>query len=191
MPNKLVEPAEQLVYMKLKEDHEDAEVVDLIIKAAEELLETETDRTFAAEETVTDEIHDGEGSYIVYTNRPIKSLTELVIVRPDDDTTIEYDYDINNDITWREGERRIVSHTTPFPNRKDNIKITYVAQADQPEIAKQAVRELVANIYRRRGSEDARSEHIGSFEHVLIRDISKETIIWQFAVNLLHIPRIG
>ncbi len=188
---KLVEVIDQLEYMKLEADHKDAGVVLALILAAENLLEQRTDRIFGPEETVTDETHDGQGLPFLHTLRNIKTVTTLVIVRPDDDTTIEYDYDVNNDLTWVEGKRRITSHTIAFPRRVDNIKVTYVAQEDTPELAKQAVRELVANMYRRRGSEDARSEHIGSFEHVLIRDIERESIIWQYAVQLLHNPTIG
>lgn len=191
MPNKLVEVTDVLEFLKLPTDHKDAGVVQSLILAAENMLELETGQTFGTIETVEDEIHDGQGTFIVYTDRPISSLTELVIVRPDDDTTIEYNYDVNNDLTWSVGDRRIVSHTAPFPTRKDNILITYVALDNQPEIAKQAIRELVAIVYRRRGSEDARSEHIGSFEHVLLKDVSKETLIYQFAVSMLHIPTLG
>jgi hypothetical protein len=121
--------------------------------------------------------------------RPLTTLSAITFVNPfDSDDTVELD--LVGMVSWSAGSRRVVLRSMRFTRGRDNVLVTYTSQANAPALAKQAVREAVATIFRRIGSEDARSEQIGTFQHVLLRKL-EESMTWQKAVDLLAVPSLG
>lgn len=157
--------------------------------AVEGLLESQTNQEFTPATRDLEETHDGTGTRTMYTRRPIAdvSLIQLTYGPTDSPTTL----DITAELKFRIGKRRLTAQFYIFPEGRDNVIITYDSQANQPALAIQAVKEVCATLYRRIGSEDARSEQLGTFTHVLLRDLAKESLIWSKAVDALTIFPIG
>lgn len=187
---KLVEDAEIYAFLKVEIEDDPQGVVLSIRDSIEDLLATMTSRIFGPEEVIANEAYDGYGSSILYIKRPLKVLTAITFRYDAPFTENDYNVVLAEQATWRVGSRRITLRSLRFPCGMDNILISYTAQADQPELAKQAVREATAVVYRRRGSEDARSEQIGTFQHVLMRNLD-ESMTWKKAVDILHVPSLG
>lgn len=186
---KLVDDVEMYGYLGIAADEDDPHGNALLIRdAVEDLLEQQTSQLFGPAQEIVDEMQDGEGTRIIFTNHKIDEVLAIAIRYSANDALEYYDVDILDGITFK--ERRIYSRTVEFPRGKDNIYISYNALANMPSIAKQAVREVVASMFRRVGSEDARSERHGSFTHVLLRSID-ELPMWQRAVQALQIPVLG
>lgn len=189
---KLVENADIYAYLDLEADVDDPNtIIPGIRDSVEALLEEQTSQIFGPEEALTQEAYDGTGEHIMYSRRPIKEL-DLIEFRylPDDIQETYSSDDIMDGVTFKVGKRRIYSRVFKFPRGYDNVLLSYTASANQPFIAKQAVSEAVAMIWRNRGSEDARSEQKGTFQHVLLRGM-KELKFWPQAIESLHIPVIG
>jgi hypothetical protein len=192
---KLVADDEIYDYMQITTDEDPAGNLLLIRNSIEDLLEEKTSKKFGLGASYTDESYDGSGTKILYLLRPIQTLTAIKF-RYGVDALTDYDIDVATACVFTVGKRRIAIKTytgmdiVVFPRGYDNILVTYTSAAYQPDIAKQAVREAVASIYRRIGSEDARSEQIGSFHHVLIRSL-EELPSWKSAIESLHLPAIG
>src|SRR4051812_43195603 len=74
---KLVQDAEMYHYLDIDSADDPNGVVLAIRDMAEELLESQTSQVFGPSATVTQEQLDGEDSQIIYTKRPILSLTKI------------------------------------------------------------------------------------------------------------------
>lgn len=188
---KLVEDLEIYNYLDVDESDDDASVLLAIRDSIEELLEQQTSQTFGPVASVIDEVLDGTGASIIFVRRPIAAIVEIKFrYLPETVDEQFYNVDVTDGITFRTGTRRIYSRTLCFPEGRDNVLISYTAAANQPFIAKGAVREATAAIWRGKGSEDARSEQKGTFQHVLIRKLD-ELKFWSKAVESLQVPLIG
>lgn len=191
----LVDDTEMYDYLTIPSSDDEGGNVPLIRNAVEELLVSETSALFGPEAVHTDEPYDGTGTRVLYLRRPIK-LVSSIKFRYGVEALTDYNVDVTNAVVFRVGDRRLAlkSYTgvniVVFPCGYDNILVTYTSSLYQPELAKQAVREVTAAIFRRIGSEDARSEQLGSFHHVLLRSID-ELPIWKKAIAVLHQPAIG
>lgn len=181
------------IYAYLDVDPSDDEGGNIlkIRDSVEEELEHDTNAVFGPEEVIVDEQLDGQGNQMIWTRRPIKVLTAIKFRYLRESVQDQYfNLDITQYVTFTVGKRRIRSYYHEFPCGYDNILISYTAAANQPKVAMQAVREVTALLYRTRGSEDARSEQQGSFQHVLKRKI-EESIFWERAVAALSNPVLG
>jgi hypothetical protein len=157
--------------------------------ACEALLAAQTGQIFGVSAVFTNEKYDGTGTDTLWLKRPLTTLSAITFVNPfDSDDTVELD--LVGMVSWSAGSRRVVLRSMRFTRGRDNVLVTYTSQANAPALAKQAVREAVATIFRRIGSEDARSEQIGTFQHVLLRKL-EESMTWQKAVDLLAVPSLG
>lgn len=170
-------------------DLEDQEP-DLILarwrSAAEELLEQQTGQTFGAAEAAVVEDIDGYGTQTIWTKRRIGELTSIEINDGySEPATFITPLDITQDVRI-EHQRRIRSRSYRFPCGIQNIRVTFDSDANQPELAKAAILELVSILWKRRGSEEARSEQLGTFTHVFLRDVTKESNMWRMAIEALH-----
>jgi hypothetical protein len=154
--------------------------------AVEALLAEQTGKVFGPAEAAIVEDIDGTDTQSIWTTRPIGELTSIEI----NDGYAESDaYVTPLDVTQDcrvDNQRRIRTRSWRFPCGVKNIRVTYDSDAYQPAIAKEAVLELIAIIWRRRGSEEARSEQLGTFTHVFMRDVMKESTMWRLAVDALH-----
>lgn len=186
---KLVEDDEIYAYLNIIPEDDDPHGVALHIRdSVEELLETTCSQHFGPSELVSEENQDGHGTNVIYTNREIEGLVDIKFRYGHTDENRYHTLDLVDNVTAK--GRRIYSRHLTFPRGRDNILISYTAKANQPKIAKQAVREAVAVIFRKIGSEDARSEQLGTFGHVMLRGLD-ETMSWRKSVELLQIPTIG
>lgn len=178
-------------YLDIDRATDDPNGVALSIRdAVENHLETLTSRTFGPSVEIVDEVTNGEGTRKVFTKHPIESITSINIRYGVYEEPEYYGIDILDGVSFRDGERRIYSRNVPFPRGVDNVYITYDTKADLPELAKQAVREAVAATFRKIGSEDNRSERVGTYTHVMLRGLD-ELLTWKSAVNLLTVPFVG
>lgn len=187
---KLVPLADLRTYVDIDADDTSQDAILTGIRdAVEDLLEYQTNQLFGPAEFDLEEIHDGTGTNTIYTRKPISEISSIILQYGETDalTTL----DITSTAKFRVGKRRIKTLYYIFPEGPDNIVITYDTLANQPALAIQAVKEVCASLYRRIGSEDARSENTGSFSHVLLRDIAKESLIWSQAVGSLTLFPIG
>lgn len=189
---KLIEDADVYAYLDLEAAIDDPNGVALKIRdAAEALLELQTAQTFGPSEGILQETYDGTGLHIMYSKRPIEVLTAIEFrYLPEVIQEDYYSLDIMQGVTFKIGGRRIHSRVLRFPVGYDNVLLTYTASANQPFTAVQAVSEAIGMVWRGRGSEDARSEQKGTFQHVLLRSMN-ELKFWPKAVESLLIPGIG
>jgi hypothetical protein len=159
--------------------------------AVEEAIVHDCNREFGPTGLLVDEPYDGTGTKMIFTRRGIQSLESIKFrYLPEIVQEQFFTLDISQYITWSPGKRRIHSMVYPFPHGYDNVLISYHYSGDQPTMAMQAVREGTAMLYRTRGSEDARSEQMGTFQHVLKRKL-EESLFWQRAVDALSNPVLG
>lgn len=166
-------------------------VVPGIRDAAEDMLENETNRHYGLGETLTQDPYDGPGGHLIFTRRPISVLTKVEFrYLPEIVQELYYTLDLLQYVTWTPGKRRIHSRIYPFPYGYDNILITYDTTTDQPPLAQAAIRDVVAAIWRSKGSEDARSEQKGTFQHTMIRSLD-DSKVWKKAIENLSIPALG
>jgi hypothetical protein len=186
---KLVPLVDLVSYLDAPTDNSQDALLTTLRDAVEQLLEAQTNQLFGPAEYGREEVHDGTGTNTIYTRKPICDITDITLTYGETDalTTLS----ITQTAKFRVGQRRIKTLYYIFPEGPDNIIITYDTLANQPALAVQAVKEVCAALYRRIGSEDARSENTGSFSHVLLRDLAKESLIWTQAVSMLALFPIG
>lgn len=184
--SKLVTADQMISYLNL-DDQEDFEIIQEILDAAEDMLERECNRVFGIAGTVVDEVHDGTGTKTIFADKPIASLTQVRIGRKKEETIIHTDADV---LTFKVGSRKLQLISRKWTAGTNNVWLDYTSQADLPELAKSAVKEAVAIIYRKRGKEDSRSEKAGDYSQELVKAID-ESLTWKQAVNLLHRPSLG
>lgn len=186
----LVELADLKTYLEIEDAAEDA-LLTTIRDGVEALLAERTGQKFGVAELALVETHDGTGTRVMYADKPIASLTSLQIKYGDAELPGNVlNLSIESDVKYRVGKRRIALNAYRFPEGYNNIVLTYDTVANKPALAVQAVKEACSAIYRRRGSEDARSEQIGNLTHVLLRSLD-ESVFWRQAVEALSRPVLG
>jgi hypothetical protein len=191
MPGFLVDDQDIYDYLDLSPSEDDPNSNVLKIRdAVEAQFAHDTNRTFGPAAVIVQEMYDGSGTHSMFTRRPIAILDNIEFAYLPENQQPFYQLDITNYITFRPNSRRIHSRLIKFPCGTDNVLISYHTAADQPVIAQQAVREGTALLWRTRGSEDARSEQMGNYQHVLKRKLD-ESIFWSHAVESLSYPVLG
>ena len=185
MPD-LVSLAELQTFLELTSGTDDTLLTDLL-DHVEGLFESETgrkDAPFIAAANARSEVRDGTGSAEVYLDYPISTVTSISLGFDSsnfDDTLAPADPDI---VVWGAGSRKIERVDGGIFGRLNKpryLTIVYDFQADLPEEAQLAIKRVVSQVYRQRGSEDATREQIGSY----IRTISKlvkDDPLWRRAV---------
>lgn len=81
-------------------------------------------------------------------------------------------------LSWQRGGSLNGGEVEPTPTF---IQVTYTTQPDLPPDAALAVQSVVAQIYRRRGSEQVKSESLGQYSYQLA-DVAAGDALWQQAV---------
>lgn len=188
----IVTVSELKSWINIREDvSTDDVILGELIDAVQELLELMTGKTFnVASEAIVDEQYDGWGTRLLLLNKPIDELVNITVVE-DHDTDSKYDFDIDPDFAFTPGSRRLYSRVWCFPRGRNNVWVSYITAAYAPSIAKQAIKDLCAITYQRRGKEGIRSEHIGTYEYVLMRDANRESTFWARALEMLQSDNLG
>lgn len=153
------------------------------------LFESETGRdvgSYQAAGTGRTEVHDATGSSSLYLDYPVTLLTSVKLgfdpAVPDETLTVAD----KNVITYGSDSRRI-ARTDGGTFGRDQaryVQIVYNHSGDQPDSAKLAIKSVAATAYRRRGSEEVKSESVGSFySYTMLDTLATNDPFWQAAVD--------
>ncbi len=187
----LVNDQDMYDYLDIESTDDPNGVVLGIRDAVEQMLAAETGQDFGPAATIVREQRDGNDMYIMYSRRNILTLDKIeFLFLPDVTQELYFNLDILNYVTYQVGRRRIHSRTYKFPIGLNNVLLSYHTPDNIPLMGVLAVKDVVAMIWRSRGSEDARSEQKGTFQHAMVRSID-ESKMWQKAVPLLLLPTLG
>lgn len=165
---------------------------ELLDHAEDELLAkcNRRERPFSASQNGITEVHDGTGSSVLTLKYPISALSGTVKLGRDttdlDDELTSSDVD---EVVFVAGKRTVERTDGGIFGEAGSpryVRVTYDAQEDKPEIAKLAVKRMVAFLFRQLGSEGATRE---SFDGHSI-DFAETDPIWKSAVNSLGEPRV-
>ncbi len=185
MPD-LVSVSELKTFLEISGSDDDTLLGDLL-DHAEGLFESETgrkDTPFIAAASARSEVRDGTGSAELYLDYPISAITSISLGFDSSnfvETLNPSDPDV---VVWGAGKRRIQRVDGGVFGRLDKpryVTTVYDFQADLPEEAQLAIKRVVGQIYRQRGSEDATREEIGGYVRSLSKLVDTDPL-WRRAV---------
>lgn len=149
-----------------------------LLENVESLFEAETGRVAGAYKAAgagRTEVCDGTGSAELYLDYPVAVLTSVKLgydpAVPDETLTISD----KNVLVYVAGERRLVrtdGGTFGSVGQARYVQVIYDYGADLPPEAKLAIKSVTALSYRRRGSEEMKSETVGGFYSWTSADLS-------------------
>jgi len=184
----LVSLADQKVFLEIPvATTGDDDLITDLLEHAEDLLESDAGRTetpFKASAAAQTEVHEGTGTRDLYLNYPISDITSISLGLDNSDFDETLDPDDPDEVVWGTGKRRISrvdGGRFGLPGRPRFITVVYDHQADLPEVAQLAIKRVVAQMYRQRGSEDATKETIGGYARDLSNLVETDPF-WQRAV---------
>lgn len=185
MPD-MVSLADLQTFLELSGGTDDNLLTDLL-DHAEGLFESETGRKatpFTAADTGRSEVKDGTGSAELYLDYPISAITSISLGFDSSDFDETLTPSDPDKVVWGVGSRRIMRVDGGIFGRTAQpryLTIVYDHQADLPEEVQLAIKRVVAQIYRQRGSEDATREQIGPYVRNL-SDLVTTDPLWRRAV---------
>lgn len=161
-----------------------------LLDNVEALFETATGRavgSLQAAGTARTEVHDGTGSCDLYLDYPVATLTSIKLGNdpavPDETLTIAD----KNVIVYSATSRRVTrtdGGTFGRAGQPRYIQVVYDFGAELPAGAKLAIKSVAALAYRRRGSEEVKSETVGAFySRTMIDEIATAEPFWRAAVQ--------
>lgn len=166
-------------------DGTDDDLLTDLLEHAEAMFESQTGRTaspYTAAQTAQTEVHDGTGLPDLYLDYAISALTTVKLGFDSSDPVETLDPTDIDELTFAVGKRRLTRTDGGLFGRAGKqryIEIKYNHQADLPEDAQLAVKRLVAQIYRQRGSEDATFEAFGQGQYQRrMANIADEDPLW-------------
>ena len=172
----------------------DDTMLQSLLDQLEETLEQEcgrAERPFAPVQLARQEVHDGNGTAILWLDYPITALTSLIIgpsVAAPDETLDVADPEV---VSWKVGSARVCRlDGGVFPRLPLRVHVTYDAGADLPALAALAVTRAAASIYRQRGAEDVKSEREGGYSADLAAVLDADPL-WQRAVAAFRTGGFG
>ncbi|HNB58678.1 MAG TPA: hypothetical protein PK308_00095 [Phycisphaerales bacterium] len=151
-----------------------------------------TERPFQAAQPGRVEVKDGTGSALLFTDYPVGALSTVITLgyaSPWDESLTPSDVTV---IQFAVGSRRVArvdGGTFGALDRPGYVRITYDAQADQPEDLKLILMRAVAAVYRESNTGEASSERrlVGTDELPLPADLAQD---WADAVREYWEPRL-
>jgi len=165
----------------------DDQLLTDLLEHTEDLFESEVGRTdapLAAASTARTEVHDGTGCADLFLDYPISDVTTVKLGYDSSDPAETLDPTDIDKLTFGAGGRRLTrtdGGIFGLTGKKRYVHVTYDHQDDLPGNAKLAILRVVAQVYRQRGSEDAKYENVGGYVHNLSHLIAEDPI-WQRAV---------
>lgn len=185
----LVTLAELKTYLGDAPATADDVLLGALLDDVEALFASETGRTitsFMAAGSARVEVLDGSNSHDLYVDYPITALTSITLgynAGAPDETLSVAD---KNVLVYAVGGRKISrtdGGTWGRFGRSRYVTVTYDYAADLAPSAKLAIKSVAAQAYRRRGSEDVKSETLGSFySHTMVADVAADDPYWPKAV---------
>jgi hypothetical protein len=185
----LVTLAELKTYLGDAPASADDTLLTALLDDVEALFASETGRpigSFIASGTGRVEVLDGSDSRDLFVDYPITALTSITLgytASAWDETLTVAD---KNVLVYAVGGRKISrtdGGTWGRFGRARYVTVTYDYGADLPDSANLAIKSVAAQAYRRRGSEDVKSETLGSFySHTMASDVAADDPYWRSAV---------
>lgn len=171
----------------------DDALLQQLLDDVEALFESATLRPIGwyAAESDRVEVLDGTGTSRLYLAYPIAEdgLTSVKLgynsAAPNETLAVAN----KNILVWGEGSRlitRVDGGTFGRLGQPRYVTVEYERQGNAPDDAKLAIKEVVASVYRNRGSEGMQSETVGSFYSYTRADVETATgqnSHWQTAVE--------
>lgn len=174
---------------------QDSDLIQKMIDRLDRLIATLTGQLYLKATTntpVTAELSNGTGRIWTWAQRPIATLTTVLIGQnlaiPDETLTVA---DPTVIVVDPKRPRRIQrTDGSIFPAALRNVSISYIPADNVPADIAMALIEGVAFLYRRRGSEDAKSESISGFSHTLQNEL-RECPAWMAVIDRKRKPAFG
>src|SRR3990167_1810671 len=171
MPD-LVSLTELKTFLGVTGATDDTLLTDLL-EHVESAFESATGRRgspFQAAATNVVERKDGTGTEHLFLDYPISALDSIVLghnsASPDETLTVSNE----DQVVFTAGSRRLTrtdGSTWGNAGSPRYIHVQYDTVADLPEDAQMAVKRVVAQVYRQRGSEETSAERIGAYSRDL------------------------
>lgn len=164
-------------------------ILQALLDHVEALFESATLRTpgsYTAAATAQTAVLDGTGSSRLYLPYPIAALTSIKLgydsASPDETLAVA-----NKAVVVYGVGSRVITRTDGGQfgtvGQPRYVQVVYDHQGSLPEDARLAIKSVAANAYRRRGSEDVKSETEGSFySHTMVEDVAASDPFWKMAV---------
>lgn len=185
----LVTLAELKTYLGDAPASADDALLTALLDNVEALFESATLRapgSYTAAALARTEVLDGTGSSRLYLTYPIAVLTSLKLgydpAAPTETLAVA-----NKSVVVYGVGSRVITRTDGGKfgtvRQPRYIQVVYDHQGNLPADAPIAIKSVCATAYRRRGSEDVKSETEGSFySHTMIEDIAASDPFWKLAV---------
>ncbi len=186
MPD-LVSLTEVKTFLEISATTDDTLLTGLL-EHAEGLFEAHTGRKsvpFVAAASARSEVKDGTGAAKLYLDYTIADVTSISLGFDSSDFAETLNPDDPDVVVWGVGSRiiqRVDGGRFGFAGAPRYVTVVYDHQADLPEEAQIAIKRLVSQVYRQRGSEDATREEIGNYTRTLSRLMDTDPI-WEAAVT--------
>ena len=185
----LVSLAEAKVFLEIPvaTTGDDTLLTDLL-EHAEGVFESDAGRKsvpFTAAASARSEVRDGTGTRHIDLDYDISDVTSISLGFDSSDFVETLDPDDADEVVWGTSQRRITRvdggrfGSADWPRY---ITVVYNHEADLPEEAQQAIKRLVEQVYRQRGSADATKETIGGYTRDLSNLMASDPL-WRQAVE--------
>jgi hypothetical protein len=181
--------AELKEYIGDAPDSADDSLLTELLENVKALFESETGRAVGAYKdagTARTEVKDGTGTADLYLDYPVSALTSVILgfdpTKPDE-TLVVSDKTVINFATDSRRISRTDGGTFGRTGQSRIVQVVYNFGADLPDSAKLGIKSVCAIAYRRRGSEEVKSESVGAFySRTLVEDIAQFDPFWQAAI---------
>jgi hypothetical protein len=162
-----------------------------LINNVSALFESETGHSpgsYQAAGTARTELHTGTGSSDLWLDYTVSALTSVKIgfdpAIPDETLNVSDKQVIN----WATSSRRISrvdGGRFGIQGQSRVVQVVYDYGADLPDSAKLGIKSVCAVAYRRRGSEEVKSESVGAFySRTLVESVADADPFWQAAIAI-------
>lgn len=158
-----------------------------LVDNVEAILSEECAVEFAAAGDIADEARDGTGTDVIYSKFPIATLTSVktgIDSSAPDETLDSIPDEVDSD------GRRVIRRGGCWQLGLKNIYLTYATDGYAPRVAKQALLEGSAFLYRRRGKEHVSSQTIGEMGSIEAAARFDFLPAWTRAKTTLRVPVI-
>jgi hypothetical protein len=168
---------------------QDDSLLTELIDNVSALFESETGRTpgaYQAGGTARTETHNGKGSADLWLDYPVTNLTSVKIgfdpANPDETLNVS-DKQVINWATTSRRISRVDGGRFGIEGQSRVVQVVYDYGSDLPDSAKLGIKSVCAVAYRRRGSEEVKSESVGAFySRTMLEKIADSDPFWEKAV---------
>jgi hypothetical protein len=171
----LVKAEEMIRHLDIKGEGDQKNILDAWIDGLEDALAEMTRQVFSTVTTeISQEEHEPTARNWLWLDRPASALGNIEYGQDPSDPAGTLDGTDPTEVFIDPRNPRKIRRAYGAPFWKGTRWfVTYTPIANTPAAAKAAIREAVAFLWRRMGSEDAEQERVGEFSHKLIDDLNR------------------